>query len=933
MHFNIQGLFKKLCDLELLLDTYNTDLCCFSEHWLTKNEINMANLRKYSLVSSFCRENYERGGVCIYAKTGITCKPINFDHSLEKIFEVAMSEVRAPNFSSKILIISIYRSPQSDFKTFFNYLYDLMSNVYVPGQYYIVCGDINVNLLGDNYESKQIINMFKGFDMENVVLEPTRLTTVTATLIDVIFTNLECGNILVQDTHMSDHTFQLGEFVVPLVSNTTLSSNGNVIFKRDFSDCNMLTFQNMILNERWENMYQEIDLNNIFNNFYYTFLYHFQQAFPLKKVRPLKTRKWFSDDLKNLHQMLIQLAKISRLSENQVIRNRYNQLKTIYTNKIRQVRYSYNNERILKAKNAVKECWNIIKETKGSSTGNIPEEITTPDGTMVKGYGNIVNSFNNHFMDFVCPQPNYDEINLSPYVPLTFYLTPTTPTEIETLIMRTTMKSASGTDDIGGNVLRAVSKIISVPLSYIINKSFLSGQYPNILKLSKCIPIFKNKGSRNDICNYRNVCIQSQIAKVIEMSYNTRLTNFLETNKLLSLSQHGFRSNKSTSTAIADLNTIIYEALNNKQQSVALFFDLTRAFDSVNHDLLLEKLSRIGVRGVANDWVKSYLTNRQQIVTLGNYKSDIREITVGVPQGSILGPLLYIIFVNDLSLSCSSIDNKILYADDTNFVLSGENLNSVCNKANDACKNFHQYCINSGLLINTNKSVLMTFNPKNDKRDFSLLITLDHRSIEHVQYIKFLGILIDEKMTWKHHIDMVVSRLSSVCFLIRQLKNTVSFEVLRLVYFGLAQSTLSYGLIFWGCSAHLEKAFMVQKCIVRCLVGVPITTSCKPIFRELSILTLPSLYIYLLILNVKDKETLIKNNSVHEHDTRGKNDIYQPFSRLSVGKNSHLYQGTMCYNKFTRLVGDDENKFKFKTKLYDYLVDKTFYSVKEFLEL
>lgn len=436
------------------------------------------------------------------------------------------------------------------------------------------------------------------------------------------------------------------------------------------------------------------------------------------------------------------------------------------------------------------------------------------------------------------------------------------------------------------------------------------------------------------MCNFRNICLQSQLAKIFDISYNTRLSNFLESNNLLAPSQNGFRKNKSTSTATSELCIFIYESLNNKTCPITLFFDLSRAFDTINHKLLLEKLSRIGVRGVANEWAMNYLSERKQIVVIDGAKSDPKDVMVGVPQGSVLGPLFFIIFMNDVFHSCMTPNLKILYADDSNFGITAETTELAVGKANNSADEFHRFCVSHGLLVNIQKTVYMSFLPKNISYDYSPLIKINHQSVEQVNYTKFLGITLDHKMTWERHIDSLTCKLGSACFLLRQLRNTVTKEILRLAYFGLVQSTLSYGLIFWGSSAHLDKVFIMQKRIVRCMVGVHPRTHCKEIFKRINILTLPSLHIYLLILNIKKNEHLfIRNSSVHTHNTRNKNNLYSPFSRLAVGQNSHIYQGILCYNKFISLCGEISNFNKFKTILYEYLLNMAFYSLTEYLEM
>lgn len=892
---------------------------------MSSESMNYLQFENFNLVGSYCRQKMTRGGVSIYTRNNINLELVTFNHCIEQVFEIMISVLSTNNF--KMYVMSFYRSPKSDFKVFIDHLYDLMCSIYKPEIFYVFCGDINVDLLVDNNESRQVKNMFSEFNMRNVVNKPTRITLTSATLIDVMFTNMYCSEVLVQETHVSDHTFQIGKLHASFMFEKTPS----VVFKRDLSDSNILTFRYLLASLNWGSILNICDFQNRFKEFYNTFLYYYKIAFPFKKYRvPNKSHKtWFSTELRHLQQMVFDFASIVKTTDNEVVHRRFKELKNIYDRKLKIAKHTFNDKRIVNSSNTSRESWKIVNEQRGGSATVFPEEMVNLKGERVTGHKQICNELNDHFLNISSLEVSNGVI-LSEHIDKSFFLTPTSPFEIEIIGRKTCGKPSSGYDEIDGRVVKAVLDVISNPLSNLINDSFQNGVFPNVLKVSKSIPLFKNKGSRNEFANYRNISLLSQFSKIFETAYCIRLAKFLESNGLLVNSQHGFRSNKSTSTAIADLSTFIYNGLNNRMHPLTLSFDLSKAFDSVNHLLLLEKLNRQGVRGATNEWIRSYLENRQQSTYFGNSRSDFKEVTVGVPQGSILGPLLFLAFVNDTSNYCRSFDLSISYADDTNFGLIGSNMEELIIRANALSHEFQSYCDDNGLLVNVSKSSFTTFLPKNLSYDRSPLLRISNTSIEHVKQAKFLGIIIDEKLTWEGHVDYVTTRLSGVCFLIRQMKSTVSFNILRLMYFSLAQSILSYGLIFWGSSSHLNKAFSIQKNILRAMMGLTRRTSCRPYFVQQAILTLPSLYIYQLVLNIQRNPTQ-RVATRHNYDTRGKNKLFQPFSRLTLGQNSHIYMGIKCYNKFVELEGERETANEFRQKMLTFLSKKAFYSVTEFL--
>lgn len=441
----------------------------------------------------------------------------------------------------------------------------------------------------------------------------------------------------------------------------------------------------------------------------------------------------------------------------------------------------------------------------------------------------------------------------------------------------------------------------------------------------------QKKGSVDNIENYRAICIQSQVSKILEMAFSVRLLEYLEKNNLLITNQYGFRPSKSTNNAILDCLEFIYNALNNKDGIVGVFFDLTRAFNTINHKLLLSKMYGMGVRGVAHDWVRSYLSGRTQTVVIQGVKSHVGEDCLGVPQGSILGPLFFIIFMNDVREICGGLGHPVIYADDTNILVSDKNNETLLKKCNTVCLNFNQYCQNNGLILNASKSVHSQFHPKNTTIDQYPLIRMNGRSIAGDLVTKFLGVQIDQKLTWENHVDQVCTKLSSVCFLVRILKNTIDINILKLLYFGLVQSVLQYGLISWGSSAHMKKAFVSQKKILRCIEGVPPGTPCREFFKRYKFLTLPSLYIFQLVTYIaKNVTSFNKNKDIHSHNTRYADELNVPYSRLTVGQSSISFIGIKCYNKMKMKVSD--NGFRdFKNRSYSFLLEQAFYSVEEFI--
>lgn len=425
MHFNIQGIASKASQLEVLLDIHPTDIVCFSEHWLTSAEMKHFKLNGYTLINSFCRKEYTHGGVCIFATKNLYLKPFSYNKCIEKIFEVTIATFKTLNKS--LFLITVYRIPNSSIDLFVDEMYALIYEIYKTNSYYIVCGDFNVDFLVESKDSKKVADMFREFDMKNHIDKPTRITKG----IDAIFSNMSVNSAYVKDTHLSDHTFQICSFSLAKPNNEITK----IFYRHDYSDDNLITFRNLLLCEKWADTYTCCDdVNAAFDAFYTTFKFHYLNSFPLKRITVYKKKKpWINNEIKQLHQTLCELSKLARSTNNEIIKNRHNELKILYTKIIHKSKSQYNNSRIENANNISKESWKIINETKDNHSSSSPSEISI-NNKIISDKTVLCNHFNDIFLDVEKITPNMNKLNLAPFSHSTFFLHPTTPYEIQEII-------------------------------------------------------------------------------------------------------------------------------------------------------------------------------------------------------------------------------------------------------------------------------------------------------------------------------------------------------------------------------------------------------------------------------------------------------------------------------------------------------------------
>ena len=329
----------------------------------------------------------------------------------------------------------------------------------------------------------------------------------------------------------------------------------------------------------------------------------------------------------------------------------------------------------------------------------------------------------------------------------TLYLFPTDIQEMETII-KNLNNSSAGWDDISPSVLKYIAPYITKALVNLINLSFQEGLFPDELKIARVIPLYKNDDPMI-FSNYRPVSILTAISKIYEKIMYNRLVSFLSKWKLLYQYQFGFRQHHSTYMALTILMDKLISALKEGKFVLGLFLDFSKAFDTINH-ILFDKLDLLGIRGTTLCLFKSYLTNRYQYVEYNNEKSSKRKIVCGVPQGSILGPLLFLIYINDLP----KVSNKVfplMFADDSNIFIERNNILTMQNELNMEMIKISSWLKANKLSLNINKTHFMLFKGKNKIKD-EIIIKIDHTQIKQTQCTKFLDVQIDDKITWKNHI-------------------------------------------------------------------------------------------------------------------------------------------------------------------------------------
>jgi len=456
------------------------------------------------------------------------------------------------------------------------------------------------------------------------------------------------------------------------------------------------------------------------------------------------------------------------------------------------------------------------------------------------------------------------------------------------------------------------------------------------LKFSEVKPLHKD-GDPLDFSNYRPISLLTSFSKVIEKIIHKRLYHFLDQQKLIVNEQHGFRQKASTETAAFFLLNTILLSLDKKSLAVVLFLDLRKAFDCVDHAILLYKLNYYGISGKANELMKSYITDRYQRVVLDDkfsnkLVSEWKCIKHGVPQGSVLGPLLFLIYINDLPRTIDNYANSVLFADDTSIIITNTDPQEFKQTIDISIQETNDWFLSNLLTVNYNKTQFLQFFAK---KKIPIQIITSNSILNNINTTKFLGLTLDSMLSWREHITALTLKLNKSCFAFRAIKPFMTTRVLKMVYYSYFHSIMSYGIIFWGSSHFSINILRTQKRIIRIMTNRSKRDSCRQLYKQLQILTLPGQYILsLLLFVIKYREFFPLNSDIHDRNTRYNDNLHPPTTNLTPVQKGVLCSGIKIFNCLpTSIKSLSKDPKHFKNKLKNFLLEHTLYSLNEYYQV
>ena len=928
LHLNIRSLNTNIDQLKLLCeDTLSPKfhIIALSETWQISDSPYF-NLPNYTLVKSCRALGALGGGVAAYIHSTVNYSIS--DHANIPYSESLWVELQLPNSNFNLGII--YRKPGTNIEEFESGLENHLINMHSTNSKYMLVGDFNIDYNNHSVPATQsYLNTMATMNFRQLIDVPTRCTPFSSTIIDHIYTNfydyfVHCGAIT---TEITDH-FPTFAFI---------ESNDNI-----FKKTHILSIAD------WSNVYNTSDVNRAYDNFALMFNSICEKVAPIVKHRnrPNKSKKpWITRGiLKSINHKHKLYAKLIKSKYDPIRFSNYKHYKNILTTLLRKAKKSYYSGQVNKNKNNSSKLWSTLNNLIGKGSGDsgkFPKllKIETSDSTTetIRDLDKISNCFNTYFASIGEElagnlSETDDPLNYINHAKNnSFFLHPICESDLELELNRLDPNKACGHDYIYSRLLKDATPFIKQPLTNITNLLFSSGIFPDQLKIAQITPIYK-KGTPYLPSNYRPISILPILSKIIEKHVNKQLMSYLEKYKIIDNYQYGFRKTFSTKLALVDIIYDLLDEIDNGNIVLGVFLDFAKAFDTINHNILLSKLSSYGICGIPLNWFTNYLQNRKQYVRIGGCASSTLPIKYGVPQGSILGPILFLIFINDLPVSSPFFKFK-LFADDSNLFHSFTDNYLATPEIESNLSLVNSWCNANKLTVNTNKTNYMFFStPQKRLNVGNQLIHLNDTVLDRVDNTTYLGVTLDNNLTWKAHIRKVVNKISPIIGLLAKLRYTLPKFALLLLYNSLILPHISYGLEVWGSTykSSLDPIFKQQKKITRIILFKDKYSHSTPLFHALGILNVYDQFKYQIGTFIHDlhNNRLPRNLSdyftfsEHSYNTRSStnSNLSLPKKRTNFGKFSIDYHGTKLWNSLPHHLKTINSRAHFKRKLKNYLM-------------
>ena len=971
MHINIRSLDLHFGEMLALLESVNNQFqfIALSEIGQKNIENREAFLKTLGYNMKYIKPTISKGGCALISKDSINLTA-RTDLNIENK-TIGNSKLIVENMwyqYGSIIIGTIYKHPgcsMACIDSFTNQLENIMKTINKENKQCYILGDLNLDGLKVNLNEhvKSFFDTLLDNNFIPTITKPTRIFNNSVSLIDHIIINsktiqnkqtITTGNIY---SGITDH--------LPIFISTKIKGREKIKrpIVRIYGNKNTMKFTEKLNSTNWEEFYKTESVNKAIYLLYNEWNNAFEKSFPKKRlsIAKSKDKAWITPELKHKIKIKKQLHKKVMLDPSAENKLAFTKMRNKLTNELKKTHGMYYQNKIQNEKQNLKVMWNIfgtiINPQKMKHNSKINEltinKKSIKDGheisniISIKDDQEISNTINNFFstVGSKLAEKHNTDINahkkyLTDKINNTIYLFPTNQLEISNLIQKLDPKKPGGSDNISPKLIIAAKETMIPLLEHIFNLSFNTKTVPEKLKIAKLIPIFKKLLDEERLIpgNYRPISLLSILNKLLEKLMYARLISFINKNKILYQYQFGFRKKHSTTLALIEITDNILKDLEEGNFTAGIFIDFKKAFDTVDHKILFSKLEHYGIRGPALQWLKSYLTSRQQYSYVNGKESTMQKITYGVPQGSVLGPLLFLIYTNDIG-NCT--DSKIrLFADDTNSFVNSDSYTGLKKIITSTLKEIFKWCSDNKLTINIDKTCYSIFHKPNQKIPALLNnIKINNNIIKREEKSKYLGILIDETLSFKPHITELITKLTKIVNSFKIVKHYVPIKNRMLLFDAYFISKLQYGIEIYGSANNMlmQKLQVKQNRALKTLFNLDYLTPTKQLHKDYKVLMVKDRYkLNLSKFAYKQQNNLLPTTlenyftnvkEKHNYQTRTNEDININNIKTEIGKRSIKYQGAHNWNSIPIIIRKSKTLKTFAKSTQKHLISQ--YSINQ----
>ncbi len=922
-HLNCCSLPNKIAEIQSTIGSLNVKFTfiSFTETWLNANNVELySNCFPGYSHYHFCREHKKGGSISIYVDNSVSvmdqilAETVNFEHLTLKL----------SIGSSNTVVSTIYRPPNTSLADFNNEFSSFVTNLQTNNKTDIVLiGDFNVNLLQYNDNNvRTFLNTAYSNNLCPLITLPSRLGMKSATLIDNIFTSFAASRSGLLYSNISDH--------FPIFATLNVRAN----LAREYSVCRPLSQGkiNALLQDlskiNWETiLLDDANVDTTYDIFRVKLLSLINYHMPIVRKSHKRHFKqpWMSEALSNSCNKKNRLYK--NFIKGLISKDEYITYKNHLSILIKARKKQYHNEFILTHKLNASKIWDHINNLVGRQKNHT---INTLDPHELNSF------FANLGYDTTKHIPNTTEYTNFKYKSQSnsMLLHPVTSNDILNIVNSFKNNSSYDADYLSMSLIKQIISGLVKPLTTIINASLLSGIVPRLLKTARVVPIFK-AGSKTELINYRPISILPVISKILEKVMLNQLTNFISSFNILTNDQHGFRAGHNVTTATFSSLNYITDLLDKKMHVVGIYLDVSKAFDSINHNILLFKLQQYGIRGHVLDWFNSYLSSRYQYVNLHDSPSCLLPNNLGVPQGSLLGPILFSLFINDLPLNFPKVKFTI-YADDTSIYICSNNLHDLEVACNNAMKGIAYWFLHNKLCLNFKKTCYVLFRVSHNAPVNQFNICIADVTLERRESVKFLGLYIDDVINWKVHIAYLCSKLAKDIAMLRVAARCLPTTCIIMLFHAFFSAHLTFGIEFWSSAGttSLAPIHVLHKKALRIAAGNSMLSHAQLSANALQVLMFDDLCLYhccIFMFKIYHNcfpasitASFPKSPILRTTITRTLSyNFYIVYVRINVRKGFIVHNGSMIWNGLpTDLKQHNGTLFQFKAKLFAYISDR-----------